>query len=67
MFLFIADEFVGELVSSEEGTMHWVNKKELSCVNTVDDLNELLQVMLDDNLNEFQYVIDGDEWKIILK
>lgn len=67
VFLFIADEFVGELVSSEEGTMHWVNKKELSCVNTVDDLNELLQVMLDDNLNEFQYVIDGDEWKIILK
>lgn len=67
VFLFIADEFVGELVSSEEGAMHWVDKTELSCVNVVSDLKELLQVMLDDDLNEFQYVVDGEEWKIVLK
>lgn len=67
VFLFIADEFVGELVSSAEGAMHWVNKTELSCVNVVSDLKELLKVMLDDDLNEFQYVVDGEEWKIVLK
>lgn len=46
------------------GTMHWVKKEELSTVNLVDDFSELLQVMLDDNLNEFQYVIEDDEWKV---
>ena len=67
VFLFIADEFTGEVVSSEEGKMQWVNKEELACVNMVKDLPELLQVMLDDKLNEFQYILDGDEWKIVLK
>ena len=67
VFLFTADEFTGEVVSSEEGKMQWVNKEELACVNTVKDLPELLQVMLNDKLNEFQYILDGDEWKIVLK
>lgn len=67
VFLFTADEFTGEVISSEEGKMQWVNKEELACVNMVKDLPELLQVMLDDKLNEFQYILDGDEWKIVLK
>lgn len=67
VFLFTADEFTGEMISSEEGTMHWVNKDELKSVNLVSDFMELLQVMLDDNLNEFQYVIEDGRWKAILK
>jgi len=67
VFLFYADEFSGEVVSSEEGKMHWVKKEELSNVNLVSGFHELLEVMLDDNLNEFQYIIEGDEWKIILR
>lgn len=67
VFLFHTDEFEGEIISSREGAMHWVSKDELPSVNTVKDLNELLHVMLDDNLTEFQYVIKDDEWKIIIK
>lgn len=67
VFLFCADEFSGQVISSEEGTMHWVNKDDLSNVNTVEDFPELLRVMLDENLNEFQYVIEDNKWKIILK
>ena len=67
VFLFSADEYEGELISSEEEDMHWVKKEELSSVNLVSDFNELLQVILDDNLNEFQYIIEGDQWKIVLK
>ncbi|MBO5336250.1 MAG: 8-oxo-dGTP diphosphatase [Lachnospiraceae bacterium] len=67
VFLFIADEFMGEVVSSEEGAMHWVDKDDLSSVNIVNDLTELLQVMLDENLSEFQYVVDEDKWKVVLK
>lgn len=67
VFLFLADEFSGEVVSSEEGQMHWIDSDELSQVKTVSDLEELLLVMLDDRLSEFQYVVDGDEWKAVLK
>ena len=67
VFLFRTDKYEGELISSEEGSMHWVKKKELSNVNLVSDFNELLQVILDENLNEFQYIIEGDQWKVVLK
>ena len=67
VFLFETEEFEGELVSSEEGAMHWVNAEELDSVKTVSDLKELLQVMLDGNLSEFQYVLEDGKWKIVLR
>ena len=67
VFLFSADEYEGELISSEEGEMHWIKKEELSNVNLVSDFHMLLQVMLDDSLSEFQYVVEDDLWKIVLK
>ena len=67
VFLFRADKYEGELISSEEGDMHWIKKEELSSVNLVSDFNMLLQVILDDSLNEFQYIIEDDLWKIVLK
>ena len=67
VFLFTADEFTGDIVSSEEGEMCWIDKTELACVNTVNDFEELLEVMLDDNLNEFQYVIEDSKWEVVLK
>ena len=47
--------------------MYWIRKEELSSVNLVDDFEELLEVMLNDNLNEFQYVIEDGKWKIVQK
>lgn len=67
VFLFCADQYEGELISSAEGKMHWVKKTDLASVNLVNDFNELLQVMLSDNLNEFQYVIEDNQWRIVLK
>ncbi len=67
VFLFKADKYKGKLTSSSEGNMHWVRREELSNVNLVGDFYEILQVILDDNLNEFQYICEGDQWKIELK
>jgi len=67
VFLFSADEFEGELVSSDEGKMRWIDRDELDKVNTVSDLHELLEVMLNEKLTEFQYVIEDGEWKVVLK
>lgn len=67
VFLFVADEFYGEICSSEEGRMHWVKKEDLPKVNLVSDFEELLQVMLDDSLSEFQYVVEGGKWSVVQK
>ena len=67
VFLFHSDEFLGEVTSSEEGEMVWVKKSDLPKMNTVNDLPPLLQVMEDDNLTEFQYVIENDKWNVIIK
>ena len=67
VFLFVADEFDGNIVSSSEGKMYWINKNQLDNYNLVPDFHELLKVMLDDNLNEFQYVVENNIWKALLK
>lgn len=67
VFLFETDQFEGELVDSNEGKMYWVKRSELLNVDLVDDLDELIEVMLSDNLTEFQYVVENDEWFIVKK
>lgn len=67
VFLFRTEEFEGELISSEEGKMHWLDKEDLLKVNLVNDLRELLDVMLEDQLTEFQYVIEDGKWVARLK
>lgn len=67
VFLFVADTFSGEVISSEEGAMHWVKKEDLPKVDLVKDFQELLEVMLDENLSEFQYVVEDGKWKVVQK
>ena len=67
VLLFKTEEFTGEVASSEEGQMEWIRRSDLAKVNTVSDLEELLQVMESDELTEFQYVIEDKEWKAVLK
>lgn len=67
VFLFKSNQFSGELKSSDEGEMIWVNRNELSNLSLVADFKELLDVMENDQYSEFQYVIDNDEWIVHLK
>ena len=67
VFLFETDQFEGELADSDEGKMHWVRVSELSNVNLVDDFEELIEVMMNNSLTEFQYVIENDEWIVVKK
>jgi len=66
VFLFKTDAFAGDLVSSEEGEMKWIPLMDLKYYDTVSDLQELLDVMLRDDLTEFQYILDGDDWIVKL-
>ena len=67
VLLFKATEFRGDVVSSEEGEMEWVEKDMLSEVNVVEDFHDLMKVLNNPDLNEFQYTIEGDEWIVHLK
>lgn len=67
VFLFTAETFSGELRSSEEGKMEWVDIHRLEEYNTVADLRELLDVMLKPELNEFQYIVRDDQWIVNLR
>ena len=66
VFLFRTTEFKGELISSDEGKMEWIRISELDNYSTVSDLKEHLDVMLSDDLTEFQYIVDGDDWNVKL-
>ena len=67
VLLFKATEFTGEVVSSEEGEMEWVEVDSLDSTNTVEDFMDLLKVINNPNLTEFQYIIEDGEWITYLK
>jgi 8-oxo-dGTP diphosphatase len=67
VILFKAEQFTGEVVSSEEGQMEWIDYGHLSEIDAVDDLDELLRVINDPELTEFQYLVDGDIWTVSVK
>jgi len=67
VLLFKTECFSGQVVSSDEGEMEWVECDRLSEINTVDDLDDLLRVFNNPDLTEFQYLVDGDTWTISIK
>ena len=66
VFLFETEDFEGVLRSSEEGEMTWIARDQLAQYQTVDDLEEMLDVMLKPELTEFQYVIENGQWLVRL-
>lgn len=67
VFFFKTDAFEGKLISSEEGKMEWIPRKELPNIHTVSDFMDMLKVFDQDDLTEFQYVVDGSDWNVVLK
>ena len=67
VLLFEATQFTGEVVSSEEGEMTWIDRAEIVNISAVDDLAELLKVFDDPELTEFQYVVDGENWTALIR
>ena len=67
VFLFTATQFDGTLISSDEGRMEWVERSRLGDIHTVDDFSDLLRVITDPKLTEFQYLVDGDTWTVCVR
>ena len=67
VLLFRATEYSGTVVSSDEGQMEWVESNRMSEIKTVDDFEDLMRVINDPALSEFQYLVDGDTWTVSIK
>ena len=67
VLLFKATEFEGVISSSDDGEVEWIEIDRLSDINVVEDFHELIKVMNNPDINEFQYTIEGTDWIIHLK
>ena len=67
VFLYEATEFEGDLRDSEEGGVAWYPREKVRELPTVEDLEELIQVMEREELSEFIYLVDGDDWQVCLR
>ena len=47
--------------------MEWIPRADLPHIQKVSDFMDMLKVFDRDDLTEFQYVVDGDDWNVILK
>ncbi|PRY84171.1 8-oxo-dGTP diphosphatase [Alkalibacterium olivapovliticus] len=64
VFLYLATEFTGDLRSSIEGDVFWVNESELDSYRLAPDLMDMYKVMVSDTLTEFYYERKGlSDWQ----
>lgn len=67
VLMYKTDKFSGELHSSEEGQVYWVNKDDFPKLKLAPTMEEYIKVFLDDDLSEFFFYKENGEWKIALK
>ena len=66
VFLFKTDSFSGELTSSDEGKVFWVEKDEVLQMNWIWHMDGILKVMADGEYAEL-FLDSANDWKLILK
>ena len=63
VFLYRADRFSGELKSSDEGEVYWVERGELQNIKLASGFELNLRVFEDDAVGEMYWQSNGSEWK----
>lgn len=66
VFLFRTDRFSGELVSSDEGRVFWMEKEDVLKTNWIWHMDGLMRIMADGSFTEL-FLDAADDWKPILK
>ena len=47
------DQYEGELVSSDEGEVYWLELEEMKQIHLAEGMDKMLEVFLDDNVSEY--------------
>ena len=63
VFFYNATRFSGELTSSDEGEVFWIDRKDLSRYPLAPDMEAIVQVMESETLSEFYYYTENGNWK----
>ena len=63
VFFYKAIRFSGELKSSNEGEVFWINRKDLTRYPLSMDMEAMVQVMESESLSEFYYYKENGSWK----
>ena len=66
VFFYKTNRFTGELRSSDEGKVFWIPRKDLAKYTLVDDFMDMVKVFENDDLSEFFYYTENDQWKLKL-
>lgn len=62
VLLYRADRYSGTLTASDEGEVFWVKRSELGRYKLPVDFEDLLKVFESDDLSEFYYSRNGEDW-----
>lgn len=68
VILYKADTFTGELKSSDEGRVFWLDRKDIPTANLIWNMRELLEIFDTDDYSEFFFEKNGSEpidWKLL--
>lgn len=66
VLLYKTNQFEGKLSSSEEGEVFWIAREELTNYQLASDFEEMLKVFESDQLSEFYYSKQNDQYNIEL-
>ncbi|RTX74069.1 8-oxo-dGTP diphosphatase [Mammaliicoccus sciuri] len=66
IFLYRTNNYSGELVSSDEGEVRWEQISNLTNLQLSLDMEEMLRIFQENNLSEFFYFKDNEEWNFHL-
>lgn len=66
VLLYKADQFSGEIKSSDEGKVYWTTFRTLPSLRLTEHFDKLLEVFLRDDLSEFFYKRTDNSWEIQL-
>ena len=66
VFFYKADRYHGQLQSSDEGEVFWLNRTEFEYHRFVEDFEDMLKVFESDDLNEFYYYEENGDWALKL-
>lgn len=66
VLLYKTNQFEGELKSSEEGRVFWIERADLYHYKLANDFDKMLEVFESDTFSEFYYEQDGNQWQVKL-
>lgn len=67
VLLYKTNEFTGEIQSSEEGNVYWMDLDEMYHSNLAEGMDKMLELFLDEKLSEDFFYKENDIWIEVVK